>query len=251
MLLMRWGMILQKNAVATHCKYAKLFKGTESVPLTESPRGINIIPESDVYRLVMRSKLPSAERFQDWVCEDVLPSIRKTGQYSMALPDFSNPAIAARAWAEQYEARMNAETERDIAIRTKSQIGSRREAQAMNTASRLSKENIKLNAENGKLRDKIGIGKTYKAISAIKWLPIFFGNRMSAGGRNALGRFLTRLSKELNIPYIDIETSAHNKHGYHSDVIAECRSRLEKDKSLLAKYRIDNAPKIIPLYAPA
>lgn len=37
------------------------------------------IPESDVYRLIMRSKLPDAERFQDWVCEVVLPSIRKTG----------------------------------------------------------------------------------------------------------------------------------------------------------------------------
>ena len=33
-----------------------------------------IIPESDVYRLIMRSKLPEAEQFQDWVCEEVLPS---------------------------------------------------------------------------------------------------------------------------------------------------------------------------------
>lgn len=39
---------------------------------------VNIIPESDVYRLIMRSNLPSAEKFQDWVCEEVLPSIRKT-----------------------------------------------------------------------------------------------------------------------------------------------------------------------------
>ena len=41
----------------------------------------NIIPESDVYRLVMRSNLPDAERFQDWVMEEVLPSIRKHGAY--------------------------------------------------------------------------------------------------------------------------------------------------------------------------
>ena len=54
--------------------------------LTSSPRGINIIPESDVYRLVMRSKLPAAEQFQTWVCEDVLPSIRKTGGYGRIAP---------------------------------------------------------------------------------------------------------------------------------------------------------------------
>ena len=52
--------------------------------MTDSPRGISIIPESDVYRLIMRSNLPNAERFQNWVVEEVLPSIRKTGNYSMA-----------------------------------------------------------------------------------------------------------------------------------------------------------------------
>lgn len=44
---------------------------------------VNIIPERDLYRLIMRSKLPSAERFEEWVVGDVLPSIRKTGFYSM------------------------------------------------------------------------------------------------------------------------------------------------------------------------
>ena len=42
--------------------------------------GLNIIPESDLYRLIMKSQLPSAEKFQDWVVEEVLPSIRKTAQ---------------------------------------------------------------------------------------------------------------------------------------------------------------------------
>jgi prophage antirepressor-like protein len=41
-----------------------------------------IIPESDVYRLIMRSSLPSAEDFQALVCEEILPSIRKTGGYT-------------------------------------------------------------------------------------------------------------------------------------------------------------------------
>lgn len=47
-------------------------------------RHAKIIPESDVYRLIMRSNKPDAERFQDWICEEVIPAIRKTGSYILA-----------------------------------------------------------------------------------------------------------------------------------------------------------------------
>jgi len=56
--------------------YPELFKSTETVG-----RGLLIIPESDVYRLIMRSRLPEAERFEEWVVGEVLPSIRKHGGY--------------------------------------------------------------------------------------------------------------------------------------------------------------------------
>ena len=54
---------------------------------TEQKVEISFIPESDVYRLVMRSKLPEAGKFQDWVCEEILPAIRKTGGYMIAKED--------------------------------------------------------------------------------------------------------------------------------------------------------------------
>jgi len=82
------GYIRSRDAVTQHCKGALKHRigvqtgikkdGTPAIQEVEK----NIIPESDVYRLVMRSKLPSAERFQDWVTEDVLPSIRKRGMYA-------------------------------------------------------------------------------------------------------------------------------------------------------------------------
>ena len=68
------------DAIQRHCK--KVNDSNMGVsPAVPSPK---IIPESDVYRLIMRSNLPTAEKFQTWVCEEVLPSIRKTGSYSMA-----------------------------------------------------------------------------------------------------------------------------------------------------------------------
>ena len=42
---------------------------------------MNFIPEGDLYRLITHSKLPAAERFEKWVFDEVLPSIRKTGGY--------------------------------------------------------------------------------------------------------------------------------------------------------------------------
>ena len=42
---------------------------------------VYIISEPELYKLVFASRLQKAEAFQDWVCEKVLPSIRKTGSY--------------------------------------------------------------------------------------------------------------------------------------------------------------------------
>lgn len=88
------GFTHPQSAIIDHCNHAKVLKGGVSPLLTSSPRGINIIPESDVYRLVMRSKLPAAEQFQTWVCEEVLPSIRKTGGYG------GSPAPATKPQTE-------------------------------------------------------------------------------------------------------------------------------------------------------
>lgn len=64
-------------AINAHCKGV----GETQTPTKGGLQTIKIIPESDVYRLVMRSQLASAEKFQDWVVGEVLPSIRKTGGY--------------------------------------------------------------------------------------------------------------------------------------------------------------------------
>jgi anti-repressor protein len=66
------------DAVNAHCKKVNKFSYGES-PHPVVP--YNIIPEADVYRLIMRSNLKEAVTFQDWFVEEVLPSIRKHGVY--------------------------------------------------------------------------------------------------------------------------------------------------------------------------
>lgn len=80
------------QAIRVHCNYAKLLKPVETTGLGIGPRGMYFIPESDVYALIFRSNLKSAAAFRAWVCEDVLPSIRKTGSYIMpGMPDGKRP----------------------------------------------------------------------------------------------------------------------------------------------------------------
>lgn len=73
------GYLKPNNAISAHCKGALI----QSIPTAGGNQNMNVIPERDVYRLVMRSRLPSAEAFEDWIVGEVIPSIRKTGSYTL------------------------------------------------------------------------------------------------------------------------------------------------------------------------
>lgn len=71
------GYAKPRNALNAHCKGA-LKRGALTAGGVQE---LTFIPEGDVYRLIVHSRLPNAERFEKWVFEEVLPSIRKTGGY--------------------------------------------------------------------------------------------------------------------------------------------------------------------------
>lgn len=86
------GYVNTAKAVREHCKGV-----TEmDTPTSGGIQAMKFIPESDVYRLAFGSKLPNAERFTDWVAEEVIPSIRRHGAYmtddvlkkALTSPDF-------------------------------------------------------------------------------------------------------------------------------------------------------------------
>lgn len=69
-------------------------KGTRSIGTLGGQQMLMCVNEAGMYSLIMKSRKPSAEKFQDWVAEEVLPSIRKTGQYQMQAPMTEEEKIA-------------------------------------------------------------------------------------------------------------------------------------------------------------
>ena len=72
------GYAKPANAVAAHCK--GILK--TGIPSERGTQETNIIPEGDIYRLVIKSQLQTAEKFERWVFDEVLPAIRKHGMYA-------------------------------------------------------------------------------------------------------------------------------------------------------------------------
>ena len=76
------GYSNSRKAISDHCKgVTKCY-----IPTSSGKQNVSLIPERDVYRLIMRSKMPEAEKFEEWVVSEVLPSIRKTGAYKGTQP---------------------------------------------------------------------------------------------------------------------------------------------------------------------
>ena len=100
------GYVNPRDAIIRHCrgivKHDNFKEGGQCVAL---------IPEGDVYRLITKSELPGAEKFEAWIFDEVLPCIRKTGMYATdELLDNPDLLIAAAIkLKEERKARLVAE----------------------------------------------------------------------------------------------------------------------------------------------
>ena len=201
-----------------------------------------VVSEPGLYSLVLGSRKPESKAFKRWVNHEVLPSIRKTGSYSVAQPQ-PQPVLpttyleALEALVASEKAKLALQAERDEAIRTKSMIGSRREATAMAKASAKSKECNRLTAENEVLKDAIGRGNNWRTISMMtaEWKREF-GH---APSWQKLKKFSKDLPKEMQ-PIKDIEEKVVLSNGsekvnisyrYHMDAWERYR-KYEEDLSV-------------------
>jgi prophage antirepressor-like protein len=99
------------DAVRKHCKSANTLAIRQGIGNPNQ----TIINEGDVYRLIIKSRLPAADQFEEWVMNDVLPSIRQTGGY---FGNMSKLEIAT-AYLEAVKAEIAAEKARVAAEKAK------------------------------------------------------------------------------------------------------------------------------------
>ena len=227
----------EKQVVARSPELSLLFTESSNAPT------MTLISESGLYALVMRSNKPKAKVFRKWVTSEVLPSIRKTGGYGIRTVDdmINDPDTAIRLLTQLKILRLQNDQlamERDEALRTKAQIGSNREATAMNTASQKSKE-------CEKLREQIGDSKTYKAAKSIPWLSEYFDTR----NRGLYGSLASKLKKieagmTSEFEHIMIDDSQYGQiKAYHVAVIEKLHEMVQADEEFMKDYRKDVSPK--------
>lgn len=186
----------------------------DAVGLTDGigrDKEMTIISESGLYSLVLSSRKPDAKAFKRWVTHDVIPSIRKTGAYSLAPKTY---AEALRALANEVEQKELAIAQRDEAIRTKSHFVEGRDAEMCGRVGGLT-------SENNRLKDAVGRGRNWQTISMMKpeWIRRF--------GHEPDWRKLREFSKEAGIqPIKDVEEQVVHHNGvvkvvksnrYHKD----------------------------------
>lgn len=87
------GYVETAKAIRTHCKGVSEM----DIPSKGGVQRMKIIPEGDIYRLIIRSKLPSAEKFERWVFDEVIPSIRTNGGYIVGQETLSDDDLMAKA----------------------------------------------------------------------------------------------------------------------------------------------------------
>jgi thioesterase domain-containing protein len=213
-----------------------------------------VISESGLYTLIMRSNKEQAKPFRRWVTGEVLPSIRKTGGYSVAQPPIPSYMLESEeeraiAWAEEHrQARLALEAkdreiealgaERDEAIRTKAMIGSKREATAMATASAKSKECARLTTENDLLKQDFVTNGVFCSQLLAQNLVVYAESTMKAKCSKALQE-LTALMEKPTLDWKEWNDKAGKevpRVAYHKDVCTELKQRIIDNPKYLKRF---------------
>lgn len=209
-------------------------KGVHTMDTPGGQQEMSIVSEAGLYSLILRSRKPEAKAFKRWITHEVLPSIRRTGQYGgYALPRVPQSfPDALRMIADIEEEKQLALEQRDYYKRTKAEIGSRREATAMATASTATRR-------ANRLEDSLGIGKTYKQVKAIPWLLEEFSDSRSM--YQQVGKKLKNLSQRMGyeIKSVPCPEYPQGVKAYHVDVVKAFRDELERDRNMLGRYRVN------------
>lgn len=101
------GYSNSKDAISRHCKGVV----KHALPTTGGIQKMNFISEGDIYRLAAKSELPGAEKFESWIFDEVLPSIRRTGVYQIEQDTQQKMPLDYSGLSPQLQLLINIETQ--------------------------------------------------------------------------------------------------------------------------------------------
>lgn len=223
------------DAIRSHCKAASAI----AIHDGRQNREMSIIPERDLYRLVMRSKLPKAEKFEEWVVGEVLPSIRKTGAYATTPgPIQIEPVQQTQPIQSGFPASLP-EVLRVLAdeLESRDKIIAEREA----TIRKLQRPRTHVVKAQHVMLPEVEPSKAYVRVIDLLWLGEVFVLRGVV--RLQAGRRLADLSKKLGykVKIVDRKQFPQGRNAYHPNVVKVFKQQLVDQPHILKKYRIKGA----------
>lgn len=202
------------KAVNDHCKRAIMIWGNDSLGRHQEYK---VIPEGDVYRLISRSKLPSAEEFESWIFEELLPQIRKTGGYIPVKEDEPDELIMARAVQIANETIKHKD---EIIANQKKRIKSLEETEKDWKLLMDTKGTFSIN----EIAHFIGIGE-YRLFSYMRNIGLLFKNE---NGDNVPYENVVNRTKFISVPAIAPDGTAHVQTRVKPDGISYITKLLRK-----------------------
>ena len=106
------GYTNPQKAIRDHCKGVN----ESCTPTPGGIQTIKVIPEGDLYRLIIRSNMPKAQEFERWVFDEVLPRIRQTGTYSQAPKTHAEALLQAVQLLAEQDRKLNHQQEQITVI---------------------------------------------------------------------------------------------------------------------------------------
>jgi len=99
------------KAVRQHCKKSQPISAIFNPAILEglnlhlifgnNYKSTKLIPEGDLWRLIIKSEMPEAEKVEKWIMEEVLPTLRKTGTYSIRTPETPHQTFDIKFYTQQ------------------------------------------------------------------------------------------------------------------------------------------------------
>lgn len=216
------GYTNPNKAINDHCRAIT----KRSTPISGKMQDVNFIGEGDMYRLITHSKLESAERFESWVFDEVLPTLRKTGSYEMPKAKKNRPNRTALSSA-------------NMMVKNVMSVLEKAKVEPVFIAAEVKRLYTDLGYEVKAplVTDKETMPKLYDCTEIARELGIYSTNN------NPHNQAVSVIIKKLHIPDSEIITTAFSQNGHDGVTVQYKPSVLDDAKAWLSE---NNYPTRIP-----